>query len=72
MEKILTLDRNTLPTNVVEWLEAGQQKDGIIHFREENGKIVLERLENVDPAMMARVRANIEKYHSVLERLADS
>jgi hypothetical protein len=32
----------------------------------------LERLENVDLTMLARVRANIERYHSALERLADS
>ncbi len=72
MNKTLMVERSVLPSQVLEWLEADQQKDGIIHFREENGKIVLERLENVDPAMMARVRANIEKYRSVLERLADS
>ncbi len=72
MDKTLMVDRAAFPIKILDWLEAGQQKDGVIHFREENGKIVLERLENVDPAMMARVRANIEKYRSVLERLADS
>ena len=72
MEKSLIVERKTLPPHLLEWLEAGNQMDGIIRFREEDGKIVLERLENVDPEMMARVRANIEKYHSVLERLADS
>ncbi|MBI3741629.1 MAG: hypothetical protein HY257_07730 [Chloroflexi bacterium] len=72
MDKSLTIDRGILPSTVLEWLEADQQTDGFIHFRKENEKIILEHLDNVDPAMMVRVRANIEKYRSVLQRLADS
>ena len=72
MSKNLIVERTSLPPTVLEWLEADEKKNGILLYREENGQIVLERLENIDPTMMARVREDIQRYHSVLERLADS
>lgn len=68
----LTMDRSSLPQAFREWLGATGEAKGVLFFREENGKIVLERLDNVDVAMLARIRANIAKYHSALQRLADS
>lgn len=68
----LIVERNKLPENILKWLEEGEKKNGILLYREENDSIVLERLENVDPAMIARVYANVQRYHSALERLADS
>jgi hypothetical protein len=68
----ITLDRTSLPQAFREWLGASGEAKGVLFFREENGKIVLERVDNVDVAMIARVRANIAKYHSALQRLADS
>ncbi|MBI4788961.1 MAG: hypothetical protein HY782_18170 [Chloroflexi bacterium] len=72
MSKNLILERTSLPPTVLEWLEADEKKNGIFLYHEENGQIVLERLENIDPAMLMRVREDIQRYHSVLERLADS
>lgn len=72
MLNTITMDRTSLPQAFRDWLEANGESKGVIFFREENGKIVLERLDNVDVAMIARVRANIAKYHSALQRLADS
>jgi len=72
IENTLTVDRNILPLAVLEWLEAGNEKKGMLSFREENGQIVLERLGNIDPAMMARVQEDMLRFHSTLERLADS
>lgn len=72
MLNTITMDRTTLPQAFRDWLEANGESKGVIFFREENGKIVLERLDNVDVAMITRVRANIAKYHSALQRLADS
>ena len=68
----LVVKRTSLPAPVWEWLEASKSKTGVFFFREENDQILLERLDNIDPAMLARVRANVERYHSTLERLADS
>ncbi len=72
MSESLVVERATLPRQVLEWIEAGQKTSGVLSYREENGKIVLERIENIDPAMLGRVRANIEQYRSTLRRLADS
>lgn len=72
MLSTITVDRTSLPQAFRDWLDANGESKGVIFFREENGKIVLERLDNVDVAMIARVRANIAKYHSALQRLADS
>ncbi len=70
--KVFAIERPELPVALLEWLEADAQKGSIILFHEENGQIILERLENVDPGMLARVRANMERYRPALERLADS
>jgi len=72
MISTITVDRTSLPQAFRDWLDANGESKGVLFFREENGKIVLERLDNVDVAMIARVRANIAKYHSALQRLADS
>ncbi len=72
MAKNLIVERSSLPATVLEWLGADEKKIGILFYREENGQVVLERLENVDPAMLARVRTNMERFHSTLQRLADS
>ncbi|OQY98169.1 MAG: hypothetical protein B6D41_02685 [Chloroflexi bacterium UTCFX4] len=66
------MDRTSLPQAFRDWLDAKGESKGVLIFREEDGKIVLERLDNVDVAMIARVRANMAKYHSALQRLADS
>jgi hypothetical protein len=68
----LVVERTNLPATFLEWLEEDEKKTGVLLYREEDGQVVLERLENVDLTMLARVRANIERYHSALERLADS
>ncbi|MGB8643971.1 MAG: hypothetical protein WCF84_01945 [Anaerolineae bacterium] len=72
VSKGMTVERAKLPPALIEWLEVGGGKGGILLYREENGQIVLEKLENVDPAMLPRLRANMERYRSALERLADS
>lgn len=72
MLNTITVDRTSLPQAFREWLDANGQSKGVLFFREENGKVILERLDDVDVAMIARVRANIAKYHSALQRLADS
>lgn len=33
---------------------------------------VMRRLANVDPEMLPRVRANMDRYHSALEKLSDA
>ncbi len=71
MEKNLSVKRTSIPPEILEWLEADQKKMGILIYREENDQVVLERLENIDPSMLGRVRANIQRYHSALQRLAD-
>ena len=72
MEKNLVVERSSLPPAVMNWLEADSKTTGIILFYEEGTRVVLERLENIDPTMLARVRDNMRRYHAVYERLADS
>lgn len=72
MARNLIVARDSLPPQVLEWLESNEKRIGILLYREENDQIVLERLENIDPAMLTRVRANIQRYHPALKRLADS
>ncbi|MBI5302448.1 MAG: hypothetical protein HY868_09940 [Chloroflexi bacterium] len=72
MASNLVIDRSALPLRVLEWLESDAKKSGILLYREENDQVVLERLENIDPAMLTRVRANIQRYHSALQRLAEA
>ena len=72
MGKNLIVERSSLPPQVLEWLESDDKRMGVLLYREEDNMIVLERLENIDPAMLTRVRANIQRYHSALQRLADS
>ncbi len=72
MDKNLIVERNALPANVLEWLEADEKREGVLFYREENGRVVLERMENVDSAMLARGRENIQRYPSTLERLVTS
>lgn len=68
----LTVDRNSLPSQVLDWLEAEEGRTGILLYREENGQVVLERLEHIDPEMLSRLQANIERFRPMLGRLADS
>lgn len=72
MLNTLTVDRQSLPQVFKEWLAASGESKGVLIFRVDNGKIILERADSVDVAMIHRVRANIAKYHSALKRLADS
>lgn len=72
MIKSLAVERSSLPPAVVDWLEADSQTGGIFLFYKEGTRVVLERLENIDPTMLTRVRENMRRYHSVYERLADS
>jgi len=72
MIRNLVIERSSLPPQVLEWLESDETRMGILLYREENNQVVLERLESIDPAMLSRVRANIQRYHSALQRLADS
>lgn len=71
MIRSLIVDRSSLPPTVLDWLEANEKNMGILLYREENGKVVLERLEDIDPAMLIRVRANMQRYRATLERLAE-
>ncbi len=71
MEKNPSVKRTSIPPEILEWLEADQKKMGVLIYREENDQVVLERLENIDPSMLERVRAKIQRYHSALQRLAD-
>jgi hypothetical protein len=72
MSDHLTVDRSSLPPQVLDWLEAEQGRTGILLYREENGQVVLERLEHIDPEMISRLQANIERFRPALGRLADS
>jgi hypothetical protein len=72
MIRSLIVERSSLPPTVLDWLEANEKNMGILLYREENGKVVLERLEDIDPAMLVRVRTNMQRYRPTLERLADS
>ncbi len=72
----VVVEREKLPLNMLKWLEAEGLDESkaimvIFTFDEEKG-IVVQRLGDVDPTMMARVRAASARYHSALERLADS
>ena len=72
----VVVEREKLPSDMLQWLEAEGLDDGqaiavILTFDERKG-IIVQRLGDVDPTMMARVRAASARYHSALERLADS
>lgn len=72
MLSTITVDLASLPNALRELLEATGESNGVLFFREEDGKVILERVDDIDVAMIARVRANIAKYHFALQRLADS
>jgi len=72
----VVVEREKLPSDMLRWLEAEGLDDGqaivvILTFDERKG-IIVQRLGDVDPTMMKRVRAASARYHSALERLADS
>ena len=67
----LVVEREALPSVVIEWLES-QPKGGVILVFTEDGKIVFRRLGDIDPDMPARVQRIIERYRSALEHLAAS
>jgi hypothetical protein len=72
----VVVEREKLPLDMLRWLEAEGLNDGrtiVVIFTFDEGKgIILQRLGDVDPMMMERVRAASVRYHSALERLADS
>jgi len=72
----VVVERDKLPSDMLRWLEAEGLEDGqaivVILTVDERKGIILERLGDVDPTMMGRVRAASVRYHSALERLADS
>ncbi len=71
----IAIERRELPAAVLKWLEdemAGETIEISVLFSED-GKVIFRRSDGeVDPAMMERVRKASERYHSALERLADS
>jgi hypothetical protein len=72
----VVVEREKLPLNMLRWLETEGLDDGkaiivIFTFDEREG-IILQRMGDVDPTMMERVRAASARYHSALGRLADS
>ncbi len=72
----VVVEREKLPLDMLRWLEAeglnGSKAIGVILSLDETGGIILQRMEDVDPTMMERVRAASVRYRSALERLADS
>jgi hypothetical protein len=72
MERNLVIDRSSLPRQVLEWLESDKKGTGVLVYHEEDDRIILERLENIDPQMLTRVRRNVERYRSALQRLSES
>lgn len=70
----LVLERESLPPVLYDWLRTsmGNLKAGVILVRAEGDQLRLERLENVDPDMMERVRRAAARYRVTLARLADS
>jgi len=72
----VVVEREKLPLNMLRWLESEGLNEGktigvTLSFDEGSG-IILQRIGDVDPTMMERVRAASVRYRSALERLADS
>ena len=72
----VVVEREKLPLDMLRWLESEGLDESkaimvIFTFDERKG-IILQRPGDVDPMMMARVSAASARYHSALERLADS
>jgi len=72
----MVLEREKLPLNMLRWLESEGLNEGktigVIFSFDEGSGIILQRIGDVDPTMMERVRAASVRYRSALERLADS
>ncbi len=72
----VVVKRDKLPSDMLEWLETEglDQSKAIAVILTFDGRkdLIVQRLGDVDPTMMARVRAASARYHSALERLADS
>ena len=72
----VVVEREKLPVDMLRWLEAEGLDEaraiGVVLSTDKRGGIILQRIGNVDPAMMERVRAASVRYHSALERLANS
>jgi hypothetical protein len=72
----VVVEREKLPSDMLRWLEdegLDESKAIVVILTSDEGKgIILQRLGYVDPTMMERVRAASARYHSALERLADS
>jgi len=69
-------EREKLPLDMWRWVEAEGLDEGktigVIFSFDEGSGIILQRIGDVDPTMMERVRAASVRYRSTLERLADS
>ena len=76
MTSVVVVERGKLPLDLLRWLEAEGLDEartiGVVFSTDERGGIILQRIGDVDPTMMERVRAASVRYHSALERLADS
>jgi len=72
----VVVEREKLPLDMLRWLEAEGLDEGrnigVVFSFDERAGIILQRIGDVDPTMMERVRAASVRYRSALERLADS
>ena len=72
----VVVEREKLPLNMLRWLETeglDESKAIVVILTFDEGKgIIVQRLGDVDSTMMERVLAASARYHSALERLADS
>ncbi len=70
----LVLERTALPQTWADWLEAASKPDApsLVMLRKDNGKFVLQRVEEVRPEIMSIAEKVSVKYAAVLERLADA
>ena len=70
----LVIERAALPKQMLEWIktESEGQTSGLLFFRFEDGILIFQKVNPVDPATMTRVRAAAERFRPALERLADA
>ena len=69
----VVVEREKLPLDMLRWLEAEgldqARTIGVVFSTDERGGIILQRMGDVDPTMMERVRAASVRYRSALERI---
>ena len=72
----VVVEREKLPLDMLKWLETEGLDEartiGVVFSTDARGGIILQRIGDIDPTMMERVRAASALYRSALERLADS